>query len=199
MAEVLLFHHILGLTPGVVALADRLRNAGHTVHTPDLYAGLVFDSIQAGAAFIEADKPPLDDRADAAAAELPNGIVYAGISSGVMAAQRLAQTRIGAKGAMLLESCVPITGDWAFGAWPDGLPAQIHGMDADSFFAGEGDIDAAREIVASVPDVELFVYPGDVHLFEDNSLPSYVPDATELLVQRMLEFLDRVDHVDPVR
>src|SRR4249919_89756 len=162
MAEVLLFHHIQGLTPGVVAFADELRAAGHTIHTPDLYGGRTFDTIEAGAGFSQGeDAPDLAQLADEAAAALPAGLVYAGISSGVMQAQRLAQTRPGAAGAILMESCLPISGDWAIGPWPDGVPVQIHGMDADEFFAGEGDVDAAREIVATVPDGELFTYPGD--------------------------------------
>jgi len=193
MADVLLFHHIQGLTPGVVAFADALRAAGHTVHTPDLYDGRTFDSIEAGAAYAQGDgAPALDKLADEAAAALPTGLVYAGISFGVMQAQRLAQTRPGAAGAILMESCLPISGDWAIGPWPDGVPVQIHGMDADEFFAGEGDIEAAREIVATVPDAELFTYPGDRHLFEDSSLPSYDPDAARELEKRVLEFLGRV-------
>lgn len=36
MAEVLLFHHALGRTPGVLAFADDLRRVSHTVHVPDL-------------------------------------------------------------------------------------------------------------------------------------------------------------------
>ncbi len=122
-------------------------------------------------------------------AELPAGLVYLGISSGVMQAQRLAQTRPGAAGAVLLEACVPITGDWAFGPWPEGVPVQIHGKDADEFFAGEGDVDAARAIVDAVPGAELYLYPGDQHLFEDRSLPSYDAEATTLLTSRVLEFL----------
>jgi dienelactone hydrolase len=193
MADVLLFHHIQGLTPGVVALADSLRAAGHTVHTPDLYSGRTFDSIAEGAAFSQGDgAPDFDKLADEAAESLPSSLVYVGISSGVMHAQRLAQTRPGAVGAVLLESCLPITGEWAIGPWPDGVPVQIHGMDADEFFAGEGDIDAAREIVATVPDAALFTYPGDQHLFEDSSLPSYEPEAAALVEKRVLEFLGRV-------
>lgn len=193
MAEIVLFHHVLGLTPGIVALADDWRAAGHTVHTPDLYGGRTFDTIEAGFAFSESPEAPNQDAlVEAAVAELPAGLVYAGISSGVMPAQRLAQTRPGAAGAILLEACVPITGDWAFGPWPDGVPVQIHGMDADQFFAAEGDLDAARELVAAVPEAELFVYPGDQHLFEDRSLPSYDLTATALLTQRTLEFLGRV-------
>ena len=109
-----------------------------------------------------------------------------------MAAQKLAQTRPGARGALLFYSCIPITGDWAFGPWPDGVPVQIHGMDSDPIFAGEGDLDAAREIVATVDDAELFLYPGDQHYFADSSLPSYDAEAAALLTRRVLDFLDRV-------
>jgi dienelactone hydrolase len=192
MADIVMFHHILGLTPGVEALADDLRAAGHTVHTPDLYAGRVFDSIEAGAAFSGGpEAPDAEALADAAVADLPSGLVYLGISFGVMQAERLAQTRPGAAGAVLLEACLPITGEWAFGPWPEGVPVQIHGMDADPIFAGEGDVDAARAIVAEVPDAELHLYPGNVHLFEDRFLPSYDEQATRLLTERVLEFLDR--------
>jgi dienelactone hydrolase len=193
MADVLLFHHIQGLPPGVVAFADELRAAGHTVHTPDLYGGRTFDSIEAGAGYAQGEgAPDLDKLADEAVAELPEALVYAGISSGVMQAQRLAQTRPGATGAVLMEACLPISGDWAIGPWPAGVPVQIHGMDADEFFAGEGDLDAAREIVDQVDDAELFLYPGDKHLFEDSSLSSYDADAAALLQKRVLEFLARL-------
>jgi dienelactone hydrolase len=193
MADVLLFHHIQGLTPGVVALADSLRAAGHTVHTPDLFDGRTFDSIEAGAGYAHGDgSPDLDALADEVAAGLPGELVYAGISLGAAQAQRLAQTRPGAVGAVLLESCIPLTGDWAFGPWPDGVPVQVHGMDDDEFFAHEGDLDAARELVATVPDAELFLYPGDRHLFEDSSLASYDAEATALLQKRVLELLARV-------
>jgi dienelactone hydrolase len=193
IADVLLFHHIQGLTPGVTAFADSLRRAGHAVHTPDLYGGRTFDSIEEGAAFAQGDgAPDFDELADQAAADLPGALVYAGISMGVMHAQRLAQTRPGAAGALFLEACLPISGEWAVGSWPEGVPVQIHGMDADEFFACEGDIDAAREIVAAAPDAELFTYPGDRHLFADSSLPSYDAEAAALLEERVLEFLSRL-------
>jgi len=191
MANVVLFHHIQGLTPGVVAFADELRSAGHDVHTPDLFEGHTFSSISDGFAFTRRDDAPdFDALADAAVAELPVGLVYAGFSWGVMSAQRLAQTRPGATGALLYESCIPISGEWAFGPWPQGVPVQIHGMETDEFFAE--DLPAAREVVASVgKDAELFVYPGDRHLFADSSLPSYQPDAARLLIQRTRDFLSR--------
>lgn len=193
MATVMMFHHIQGLTPGMRRLADTIRAAGHDVHTPDLYNGRLFDTIEEGAAFRKSGEVDVDALADEAAEQLSDDLVFIGISSGVMQAQRLAQTRSGARGAVLIESVIPITGEWAFGAWPAGVPVQIHGADADEFFAGEGDIDAAREIVETVPDAELFLYPGDQHLFEDDSLPSYDPEATALLTQRVLAFLARVD------
>jgi dienelactone hydrolase len=193
MATVLLIHHIQGLTPGVLALADELRAAGHSVHAPDLFGGRRFASIEEGAAFTQsAHAPDVDALADELAAQLPSDLVYLGLSFGVMPAQRLAQTRPGAAGAILVDACIPVTGEWAFGPWPDGVPVQIHGMDHDPFFAGEGDIDAARELVSLVPDAELFVYPGDAHLFADPSLPQYDAQAATLLTARVREFLDRV-------
>lgn len=188
MSEVLLFHHAQGLTPGVVAFADELRQAGHTVHTPDLYDGQTFADLDDGVAYAQqAGFAKLIDLGVAAADGLPDELVYAGFSLGVLPAQKLAQTRAGASGALLFESFVPVS---EFGAtWPTGVPVQIHGMDADPFFAGEGDIEAAREFVASTAEAELFVYPGDRHLFTDQSLSSYDADAAQLLTRRVLEFL----------
>jgi dienelactone hydrolase len=195
MAEVVLFHHVQGLTGGVRAFAEELRAGGHTVHTPDLFDGERPASVDDGIAFVQGiEDEVLSERIGQAMAGLPEDLVYAGFSFGVAIAQRLAQTRPGARGALLYESCLPISGEWAIGPWPDGVPVQIHGMDKDPFFALEGDIDAARELVATVgPELaELFVYPGDRHLFTDSSLPSYDPDAAALVVQRSREFLGRV-------
>jgi dienelactone hydrolase len=195
MAEVVLFHHVQGLTDGVRAFADGLRAGGHTVHTPDLFDGVLPATVQDGIAHVESTGDDvLGERAQRAVAGLPEGLVYAGFSWGGATAQRFAQTRPGARGALLYETCVPLTGPWAFGPWPDGVPVQIHGMDADPFFALEGDLDAARELVAKLgPDLaELFTYPGDGHLFTDSSLPSYDADATARVIERSREFLARV-------
>jgi dienelactone hydrolase len=189
MAEVVLFHSALGLTPGVTAFADDLRAAGHTVHTPDLYAGATFDSTEAGVAHARATgSGELLDRGAAAVADLPGALVYAGMSLGVLPAQSLAQTRPGARGAVLLYSCLPAE---EFGPWPAGVPVQVHGMDADPLFADEGDLDAARALAAQTPDAEVFTYPGDQHLFADRTLPSYDPDAAALLLRRVLDLLAR--------
>ncbi len=188
MTEVLLFHHVHGRTVGVTVFADELRRAGHTVHTPDLFDGLLFDTIEAGMAHAEQiGFGQLIERGVRAADALPDDIVYAGFSLGVLPAQKLAQTRPGARGALLFHSTVPVS---EFGtAWPPDVPVQIHSMDADPFFVDEGDIDAARDLVASTEQAELFLYPGDRHLFADSSLPSYDPDATDLLTKRVLDFL----------
>lgn len=193
MAEVLLFHHALGLTAGVRAFADGLRASGHIVHAPDLFDGRTFRSLDEGLAFVEdAGFDAMRERGMRCAEDLPARIVYAGFSLGVLPAQALAQTRAGARGALLFSSCVPISGEWSFGPWPDGVPVQVHGMDDDPIFVGEGDIDAAREIAEKVEDAELFLYRGDQHFFADSSLPAYDADATALLTARVLEFLDRV-------
>jgi len=191
MTEVVLYHHVHGLTKGLQAFADELRHAGHTVHTPDLFDGRTFATMDEAFAFVREAGDALDAKADGAASALPEGLVYAGISWGVGPAQRLAQTRAGARGALLYEACFPITGEYAFGPWPNAVPVQIHGKEDDEFFAHEGDIDAARELVATVgaDRAELFVYPGDEHLFVDSSLPSYDADAAALVVQRTLHFL----------
>jgi len=190
MAEILLLHHAQGLTPGVLALADALRAAGHTVHAPDVYDGRTFTTLDEGIAYAgQVGFDTVMERGRAAADGLPEELVYVGLSLGVMPAQLLAQTRPGARGAVLLHSCVPAS---EFGSWPAGVPVQVHGMEADPVFADEGDLDAARQLVAEVPDAELFLYPGDQHLFTDSSLPAYDEAAAALVTERVLAFLDRL-------
>lgn len=173
------------------AFAGELRRAGHTVHVPDLYEGHTFSTLYDGLAYAaQTGFGTLMDRGVAAAELLGDALVYAGFSLGVMPAQRLAQTRAGATGALLFHSCLPVS---EFGdAWPADVPAQVHGMDADPFFADEGDLDAARALVDSTERTELFLYPGKEHLFADSSLPSYDKAAADLLTRRVLDFLDRI-------
>jgi len=195
MAEVVLFHHVQGLTDGVRAFAAELGKGGHTVHTPDLFDGQRPATIDDGLELVQRiGDEELDRRINAAVAALPPGLVYGGFSFGGATAQGLAQTTPGARGALLYESCVSLTADWSFGLWPEGLPVQIHGMEADPFFAEEGDLEAARELVAIVGPklAELFTYPGDLHLFTDSSLPTYDQAATALVIRRSVEFLDKL-------
>jgi dienelactone hydrolase len=187
MAEVLLFHHALGQTAGFEAFAEELRDAGHAVHTPDLFEGRTFGTIDEGVAYAqEVGFGEIIGRGERAADALPSELVYAGFSLGVLPAQKLAQTRPGARGALFFYSCVPVS---EFGSWPANVPVQVHGMDADPIFVDEGDLDAARELVASAEDGEVFLYPGDQHYFADSSLPSYDESAAKLLTERVLAFL----------
>ena len=188
MAEVILYHHAQGLTLGVVAFADRLRGAGHLVHTPDLFDGRTFTDLDRGMQFVEElGFSEVRERGERAADRLQAELIYAGFSLGVLPAQKLAQTRPGAQGALLFYSCVPVS---EFGAaWPKGVPVQVHAMDADPFFVAEGDIDAARSLIETAEEAELFLYPGNQHIFGDSSLPSYDETASALLMQRVLDFL----------
>jgi dienelactone hydrolase len=189
MAEVMLYHHIQGLTDGVRSFAGELRQAGHTVHTPDLFDGRTFETIEEGMAFArEAGFGALAERGVAAADEVGAEVVYAGFSFGVMMAQQLAQTRPGALGALLIYSCLPVS---EFGeAWPERVPVQVHGKEADPFF--EEDLEAARALVDSTDRAELFLYPGEEHLFADSSLPAYDAAAAALLTQHVLAFLEAI-------
>jgi dienelactone hydrolase len=188
VAEVLLFHHAQGLTPGCLSFAAVLRAAGHVVHAPDLYDGETFAGLDDGIRHAEEiGFDTLVERGRLAAESLPGELVYLGFSLGVMPAQMLAQTRAGARGAVLLHAAVP-TSEFG-GAWPAGVPLQIHTMEADAW----GDVDVAHELAETIPAAELFLYPGDRHLFTDDSLRDYDEGAAALVRQRVLRFLDAVD------
>ena len=190
MTEVLLYHHVQGLTEGVRSFADELRQAGHTVHTPDLFDGRTFDTIEEGMAFArEVGFGAVAERGLVAAQGIRPEVVYAGFSLGVMVAQQLAQTRPGAAGAVLMSACLPVS---EFGeAWPEGVPVQVHGKNADPFFAE--DLEAAHTLVDSTDQAELFLYPGEEHLFADSSLPAYDAAAAALLTERVLMLLDGLE------
>ena len=190
MAELVLFHHAQGRTPGVLTLADRIRAGGHTVHTPDLYDGRTFDTLAEGIAHVqEVGMAALAERGVRAVDQLPEELVYAGISLGVVPAQRLAQTRPGARGAVLVSAALPAT---EFGdGWPAGVAVQVHGKESDPEFDNGWDLPAAQAVVETADDGELFLYPGAEHLFPDTSLPDHDAAATDLLVERVLTFLAR--------
>lgn len=188
MAELLLFHHAHGLTAGCLSFAGELRDAGHVVHTPDLYDGKTFTALADGVGYAkEVGFDVIIERGRLAAESLPNEIVYAGFSLGVLPAQMLAQNRPGAKGALLFHSAIA-TSEFG-GDWPPGVPLQIHTMEEDEM----GDVDVARELVKTIRGAELFLYPGDRHLFTDNSLPDYDEGAAALVRQRVLRFLGNID------
>ncbi|MEV8436548.1 dienelactone hydrolase family protein [Actinosynnema sp. NPDC051121] len=189
MAEVLLFHHAHGLTPGVATFAERLADAGHTVHVPDLFDGRIFVDLGDGLDYAEqVGFGTIAERGLLAAEGLRPDVVYAGFSLGVLPAQMLAQTKPGAAGALLISACVPLS---EFGGtWPATVPVQVHAMASDELFVDDGDLDAARALVANAADGELFLYPGDRHLFADESLSSYDEVAAVLMMERVLAFLN---------
>ena len=190
MTELLLFHHAQGQTPGFLAFADELRAAGHVVHAPDLYDGKTFTDLDEGVGYArEVGFGTISERGRVAADSLPNELVYAGFSLGVMPAQMLAQTRPGARGALFFSAAFPAA---EFGgSWPAEVPLQIHMMEDDEWAVE--DLPAARELVEGNDRAELFLYPGDRHLFADSSLPDYDESAATLLQRRVLEFLTDVE------
>jgi dienelactone hydrolase len=187
MTELLLFHHAQGQTEGFLAFADELRAEGHVVHAPDLYDGNTFVDLDDGVGYAkQVGFETIAERGQRAAEGLPDELVYGGFSLGAMPAQMLAQTRSGAKGALLFSAAFPAS---EFGSWPDGVPVQIHMMEGDEW--AQEDLPAARELVETTDGAELFLYPGDRHLFADSSLADYDESAAKLLTQRVLEFLAR--------
>src|SRR5260370_16828694 len=169
MAEVLLLHHAQGLTPGVKKFADQLRSAGHTVHTPDYYGGKVFDDLNEGVKYGEDEvgMKEIEAGCGAGGGALTNEIVYGGFSMGSVRAQLFAQTRPGAKGALLFHG--GIAPSWFDSDWPEGVPVQIHTMDKDPW----AEMDETNKLVEAAPNAEGYLYPRDKHLFPHSSLPRY--------------------------
>lgn len=185
MAEIALFHHVLGRTDGVRALGRRLEDGGHTVQVPDLFDGRLFHTVEDGMAHLEAlGTEQLVQRARDAVADRPEAMTYVGVSMGVVPAAALAMSRPGARGAVMLEGFV--APEDLGGAWPDGVPVQVHGRAEDDLFAE--DLEAAERFVGD-HDAELFLYPGREHLFVDYGLPAHDPRATDRVVERVLRFV----------
>ncbi|MFW2381149.1 MAG: dienelactone hydrolase family protein [Acidimicrobiales bacterium] len=187
MTDVLLFHHALGVTPGIGAIADELRGAGHDVAVPDLFEGATFGSVEAGIA--HADEVGFDtiiERGVDAAQVHDGGLVVVGFSLGVLPAQKLAQTRAGVVGAVLCHAAIPL-GEFA-DDWPSHVAVQIHMVEHDPWV--EEDLDAAREIASTAFRGELFLYPGTGHLVADKSAPEYDPVVGRKIIERILGFVD---------
>ena len=182
MAGVVVFHHALGLTGPIRAFAGELRDAGHSVHTPDLFDGRTFDTVEEGMAYAEELGGPMAmvERAREAVRPLPPELVYVGFSLGVPSAQSLAQTRAGARGAILCYAALPL-GEWGDNwpaTWPQGVRLALHILDGDE------DFEIAQDLATTVPGAELFVYPGTEHYFAEHD-----EEAGALLLERTLGFL----------
>ena len=187
MAEVILFHHALGVTDGMRAFADQLRDAGHQVTVADLFGGKTFDNLEDGVAFEEElGWDEVVARSEAAIAPLPPNVVIGGFSLGAVYGQRLAQRREGALGALLYHGGdnPPAT----FGVWPAGVGLQVHVSEGDKWF----NLESGKQLVSEVPGAELFLYPGSGHVFTDTSWEEYDEASTTLVIERTLSVLDRV-------
>jgi dienelactone hydrolase len=198
MAEVVLFHSVLGLRPGVIGAAEKLRAAGHTVHTPDLFDGEVFDSIEDGQGKEEAlGFREIASRARESVAGLPEGLVYAGFSMGVVYAELLAAERPGALGTVLMHGAVPAEAlEEYFGVerWPEGVPVQVHYAVDDPWVEVEGEVyPLGDDVRGAGAAFEVHVYPGSGHLFADPDLPEYDRAFSDEMWERVISFLDRID------
>ena len=198
MAEVVMFHSVLGLRPGVLRAAERLRAAGHTVHTPDLFDGEVFDDLDDGMRKEEAlGFREIARRAEEAVAGLPAELVFAGFSMGVAHAERLTASRPGALGAVLMHGAVPVEAlTQYFGAerWPEGVPVQVHYATDDPWVEAKQEVaPLGEDLRGAGAEFEEYVYPGSGHLFADPDLSEYDRASSEAMWERVIAFLDRID------
>jgi dienelactone hydrolase len=188
MSDIALFHSVLGVRPGVLDAAERLRGAGHAVLVVDQYDGRAFDDYDEASAFVDSvGFPALMARALDAVAALPDGFVAAGFSNGAGMAEHVALHRPVA-GVVMLSGALPLAMLGADG-WPRGVPAQIHHSAGDPFL-DPGWVDAlAASVRAAGGPLEVFAYSGAGHLFTDPSRPGeFDPAGTEALWARVLAF-----------
>lgn len=184
MTEIVLFHHVGGVTPGVVGLAAQLREAGHTVHTPDLFDGRTFTDLHDGMAYVDSvGEGTLAARAAEIVAPMAHGLVYGGLSMGAARAGEQVLGRPGARGAFFLYGTVAPS--WWGARWPASVPSQAHVTEHDEF----REPDAEAEYVADVPGGELFVHPGAGHLFAEPGHRDYDEDVARVATGRLLAFL----------
>ena len=189
---VILFHSALGLRPAVGRFADRLRAAGHVVHTPDLYDGRVFDSLDEGVRYRDTigGVPELIKRAKKACAQLPAEVVYAGFSLGAAAAQLLAATKPGARGAILMHGAIPPQ-MLGVNAWP-AVPVQIHYTEHDPWVEAEEVEGLRRAVLEAKQSCFVYSYTGSSHLFADEDSREYERDAAEAMIGRVIAFLGEI-------
>ena len=184
MAEIVLFHHAGGLTDGVVAFAEMLRDAGHAVHTPDLFGGRTFADVHDGVAYADSvGEEIFAARATESVSPMAADLVYGGMSMGAARAAEQVLARPGAKGAFFLYGA--IAPSWWEATWPAGVPSQAHVTNGDEW----REPDAEAEYLAEVPGAELFVYPGSGHLFAEPGHSDYDEEVAALATRRVLAFL----------
>jgi dienelactone hydrolase len=195
VAEIALIHSVLGMTPGFASAADRLREAGHTVHVVDLFDGAApLDSYELAAERVQKiGVPELVGRARSAVQSLPPDLVYGGFSLGAALSAGLAARRPGARGALLLQGA-PNPASIGATSWPAGVPVQIHFALGDPGRNPTWIEELGSMIRTSGSPCDVFDYPGSGHIFTDASRPDEYDEASaELLWNRVFEFLRNVD------
>ncbi|MBC9724573.1 dienelactone hydrolase family protein [Streptomyces sp. TRM68367] len=185
--NIVLFHSAFGLRPAVRQAADRLREAGHQVWTPDLFEGRTFDTVEEGMAHQdEIGKDQLLKRAVLAAAPYSErGLVYAGFSLGAALAQTLGLGDEQARGLLLLHG----TSDLAPNVALDGLPVQLHVAEPDPFEPDDWLSAWYLQMGRAGADVEVYRYAGAGHVYTDPDLPDYDAEAAEATWRVALGFL----------
>ncbi len=193
MANIALFHSVLGLRKGVLDAAQRLRKSGHTVYTADLYRGEVFDDMNiALKKFEQIGIPEIMARTLSFAETLPGDTVYAGFSNGGASAELLAASRPLAKGCILFHSALPIK-ELRIEKWPSIVPVQVHYCDKDPWRNQDWIDRFSGDVRKSGAGFDYYGYPCKGHLFADTDLPDYDHASAELMWDRVHQFLHRID------
>jgi dienelactone hydrolase len=188
--RVVLFHSVLGLRPAVLDFASRLKTAGHTVSTPDLFAGETFDDYEAGnKKWMAIGIPELLQKAHDFAEDISEDVVFAGFSNGAALAEFLAGTHPRAKGAVLMHGALPVEA-LQIKAWPKAVPLQLHYNENDPMRDPKNDAALQKDVEASGAAFKEFLYPGSTHLFADSGMPDYDENSANEMLQRVLTFLE---------
>lgn len=188
VALIVLFHSVYGLRPVEADAAERLRDKGHSVVTPDLYAGHVAETIDAG--FALADRvgwQTITSRARTAVDELAADAILAGISMGASVVEALLPQRPQAAGVLLWHGLadIPTTAR-------AGLPVQAHLADPDQYFPAARITAWIQAAAAGPAHADLFTYPQAGHFFTDSSLSDYDAPAAALAWERSVNFLKQL-------
>ncbi|WP_037577347.1 dienelactone hydrolase family protein [Phaeacidiphilus oryzae] len=193
MARILLLHSVFGFRPAVRDAAERLRAAGHEVHTPEYLDGKLFEDVEEGLAYVEdVGKEQLMRRVLRTALPLMEDgrgpLTYAGFSLGGSLAQNLALNDENASGLLLFHGTSDIQED----AHTE-MPVQLHVAEPDPFEPEDWLNAWYLNMLKAGADVEIHRYRGAGHLFTDPSLPDYDEAAAErawLIADAFLAELD---------
>lgn len=193
MAEIMLFHAALGLRHGVIDGANRLRDVGHIVYTPDYFDGEVFSDLAEGERKSDAlGMEEMAKRVRTAVAVRQPRLVFAGFGLGAGLAELLAGTQPEAQGVLLIHGAIPVE-EAAPTGWPPGVPVQVHHAVEDAWTDGGAVAALQASVAAAGAFFEAHAYPGSGRVLTDPDLPGYDDASAEVMWERILDFLKRVD------